>query len=89
MKDKIFKIFSSSIKIRVTGRNVNNFINKLIRSKIDLVRVIPVSYKEVDIVINYNDLEKVNKIKSIYEVDIIDYYGKLKYLKLIKKNIFQ
>lgn len=88
MKDKILRVFSSSIKIRVTGRNVNNFINRLIRSKINLVRVIPISYNEVDIIINYNDLDKVNKIKSIYEVDIIDYYGKLKYIKLLKKNIF-
>lgn len=88
MKDKILRVFSSSIKIRVTGRNVNNFINRLIRSKINLVRVIPISYNEVDIIINYNDLDKVNKIKSIYEVNILDYYGKLKYIKLLKKNIF-
>ncbi len=26
MKDKILKIFSSSIKIKVTGRNINNFL---------------------------------------------------------------
>lgn len=88
MKDKIFSFFSSSIKIRVSGRNVNTFISRLIRSKINLIRVIPKSYKEVYIIINYNDLKKVNKIKSIYDVDVIDYYGKLKYIKLIKKNVF-
>ena len=88
MKVKIFRIFSSSIKIRVTGKNVNNFINRLIRNQINLIRVVPFSYKEADIIINYNDLEKVNKIKSIYEVDIINYYGKLKFIKLFKKNIF-
>ena len=88
MKDKIFKIFSSSIKIRVTGRNVNNFIKKLIRSKINIIRVIPISYKEIDIIINYKDLEKVEGFKSIYDVKITKYYGKLKYLKIIKNNIF-
>ena len=36
MKDKIFKIFSSSIKIKVTGRNVNNFVKKLIINKINV-----------------------------------------------------
>ena len=88
MKDKIFKIFSSSIKIRVTGRNVNNFIKKLIRSKINIIRVIPISYKEIDIIINYKDLEKVESFKSIYDVKIIKYYGKLKCLKIIKNNFF-
>lgn len=88
MKDKIFKIFSSSIKIRVTGRNTNNFIKKLIKSKINIIKVIPISYKEVDIIINYNDLEKIEKIKTIYDIKIIKYYGKLKILKSLKKNIF-
>ena len=88
MKDKIFKIFSSSIKVRVTGRNVNNFIKKLIRNRISIINVIPKSYKEVDIIIDYNDLDNINKLKSIYDIKIIDYYGKLRILKLIKKNIF-
>lgn len=88
MKDKIFKIFSSSIKIRVTGRNVNNFIKRLVRGKINIVRVIPISYKEVDVIIDYNDLEKAYKLKSIYDIEIKDYFGKLKILKLLKKNIF-
>ena len=88
MKDKIFKIFSSSIKIKVTGRNVNNFVKKLIINKINVLRVIPISYKEMDIIIEYNDLEKINEIKTIYDIKIIKYYGKLNFLKLFKKNIF-
>lgn len=88
MKNKIFKIFSSSILIRVSGRNVNNFIKKLIRNKIYIERVIPISYKEVDIIIDYNDLEKVNKLKSIYNIKITKYYGKLNILRLLKKNIY-
>lgn len=88
MKDKILKIFSSSIKIKVTGRNVNNFIRKLIRNKINIVKATPISYKEIDVIVDYNDLEKINSIKTIYDIEIIKYYGKLNILKLIKKNIF-
>ena len=88
MKDKIFRIFSSSIKIKVTGRNVNNFIKRLIRSKINIERALPISYKEIDIIIDYNDLEKIDKLKSIYDIKITKYYGKLKMLKLLKKNIY-
>ena len=71
----------NSIKINVTGRNVNNFIRRLVRSKIDIIRVIPISYKEVDIIVDYNELEHIYKIKSIYDIEIIEYYGKLKVLK--------
>jgi len=88
MKDKILKIFSSSIRIRITGRNINNFIGRLIRSKINIVRVIPISYREIDVIIDYNDLDKVYRLKSIYDIDIKEYYGKLKILKLFKKNIY-
>lgn len=88
MKDKIFRIFSSSIKIKVCGRNINNFIKRLIRNKINIIKVIPISYKEVDLIIDYNDLDNILKYKTIYDIKIIKYYGKLKVLKLLKKNIF-
>lgn len=88
MKDKIFKIFSSSIKIKVSGRNVNNFIKKLIKNDIYIVKVIPVSYNEVYLIVDYNDLDRIYKIRTIYNIEIIDYYGKLKILKLLKKNIY-
>lgn len=37
---------------------------------------------------DYNDIEKIDRIKSIYKVDIVRYYGKLRLLRFIKKNIF-
>lgn len=88
MKDKIFKIFSSNIRIRVSGKNINNFIKRLIRNKINIIKVIPISYKEIDLIINYNDLEEILKYKTIYDIKIKTYYGKLKVLKFIKKNIY-
>lgn len=88
MKNKIFKFFSSSIKISVTGRNVNNFVKRLIKNKINIIKLIPKSYKEVYLIIDYNDLEKIEAYKTIYDIKIIRYYGKLKLLKLLKKNIF-
>lgn len=88
MKDKIFKIFSSSIKIKVTGRNVNNFIKKLIKNDICVVRVIPVSYNEVYLIVDYNDLAKIDKFRTIYNIEIVKYYGKLKMLKILKKNVY-
>lgn len=88
MKDKILKIFSSSIKIKVTGRNINNFLKRLINNNINIEKVIPVSHKEIDLIINYQDLDKVLKLKTIYNIKIVRYYGKLRIIKRIKKDIF-
>ena len=88
MKNKIFKMFSSNIKIRVKGKNINNFIKRLIRNNINIYKVIPINYKEVDLIINYNDLEDILKYKTIYNIEVKGYYGKLKILKFIKKNIY-
>lgn len=88
MKDKIFKIFSSSIKIKITGRNINNFLKRIIKNNINIIKVIPISYKEMDLIIDYKDLDKIEKLKTIYNIKIIRYYGKLRILKRIKKNIF-
>ena len=88
MKDKILKIFSSSIKIKVTGRNINNFLRRLINNNINIEKVIPISYKEIDLIIDYQDLERVLKLKTIYNIKIVRYYGKLRILKRIKKDIF-
>ena len=88
MKDKILKIFSSSIKIKVTGRNINNFLKRLIYNNINIEKVIPISHKEIDLIINYQDLDKVLKLKTIYNIKIVRYYGKLRIIKRIKKDIF-
>ena len=88
MKDKILKIFSSSIKIKVTGRNINNFLKRLINNNINIEKVIPISHKEIDLIINYQDLDNVLKLKTIYNIKIVRYYGKLRIIKRIKKDIF-
>ena len=88
MKKKLLYIFSSNVKISVRGRNVNLFIKRLIKNKINIIKVIPKSYKEVLLIVDYNDIERINKIKTIYSIDIISYYGILRIFKYIKKNIF-
>ena len=88
MKEKIFRIFSSNIKIRVSGRNINNFIKRIIKNNIKIVKLIPRSHKEIDLIIDYNDLEEIEKYKTIYDIKIVRYYGKLHIIKFLKKNRF-
>ena len=88
MKNKILRLFSSDIKIKVIGKNINNFVKKLIRNNINIIKVIPISYKEIELIIDYKDLEEILKYKTIYNIKIERYYGKLNILRLVKKNIF-
>lgn len=88
MKNWMFRFFSSNIKVRVIGKNINNFIKRLVRNNINIIRIIPISYKEIDLIIDYNDLEEILKYKTIYDIEIKGYYGKLRILKFIKKNIY-
>lgn len=88
MKEKIFRIFSSNIKIRISGKNINNFIKRLIKNNIKIIKLIPRSHKEIDLIIDYNDLTKIEKYKGLYDIKIIRYYGKLHIIKFIKKNRF-
>lgn len=81
-------LLSSNVMIRVRGRNVNLFIKRLIKNKINIIRVIPKSYKEVLLIVSYSDIDRIKRIKSIYSIDIIRYYGTLRIYNYIKKNIF-
>ena len=74
MKDKIFRLFNSSIKIKIEGRNIDNFLRRLINNKVNIEKVIPKSYNTMYIIIDYNELDKVLRLKTIYNIKIIKYY---------------
>lgn len=77
----------NKVIIEVVGKNVIRFIKKLYEHKIDLLNITYVDYRTVQILIYFEDYEKVCKLKSIYEVNIVDYKGYKKVEKTIKKNI--
>ena len=79
---------NSIIKVKIEGKNINNYIKRIIKRKINIIKLIPISYKEVHIIIKYSDYEKLTKYKSIYKISIINTYGVLKIKKNIKKNIY-
>ena len=88
MKDKILNTLGGSIKIKVEGKNINNFIHRLIKNNINIEKVIPISYKEANLIVDYRELAKIQKIKTIYKVKVIKYYGRLRLLKRTKRDIF-
>lgn len=86
MRNRYLEKINNIVKIKVEGKNINNYLKRLIKRKINIIRLIPISYKEVHIILNYNDYKKLTKYKSIYNISIIDTYGKLKLKRNLKDN---
>ena len=79
-------IFNNYIKIEIEGKNINNFIKRLISNKINIYKLDYLSYNKITIIIDYKDYKKIKKIKTIYRIKKIRNYGKLKILEIINKN---
>lgn len=66
---------SNRIQIKVTGKNINNFVMRLIKSKIEILELESISNHEINILIYKNDYQKIKKIKSIYKFQVLKYKG--------------
>lgn len=86
MKNKIIYILTSKVKLNIKNHRVNEFIKRLLRHKIDILRIDHINYKEANIIIFKKDYEKVMKIKSIYDVNVVNTYGMLKIKRVILTN---
>ena len=75
------------VKVKITGININNYVKRIIKNKIPIIKLIPINYKEVHMVIRYSDYLKIKNIPSIYEITLIDNYGLLKLKSIVKKNL--
>ena len=79
---------NSYLIIKVYGNNISKFINRCHKNNINIINIKKISYKEILIKINYNDYEKLNKIKTIYKLTIISSTGYLKFKELLNKYKF-
>lgn len=84
--DGITYKLKSKIKVKITGRKVDNFLKRLMVSKIELLDIKVLNRKELIVLIYKEDYNKLLELKTIYEVDIIDYKGLIKIKKLININ---
>lgn len=78
--------FKSSIKINIKGKNIKNFIKKIINNKIDIINQEYINRNEVNLIIYEKDYEKIIKQKTIYEIETLQIYGLIKIKKTIKTN---
>ena len=74
------------ISIKVSGKNIDRFINKIIDNKINIINLKYINKNSIIIKINYLDYEKINSIKSIYNYKLVNIYGIIKIKKIIRVN---
>lgn len=86
MQNEIIYKLKSKIKIQIKGRRVEHFLKRLMSSKIELLDIKYMNRNEIRLLIYKKDYDKVLELKSIYEIDIIDYRGLIKVKKIINVN---
>ena len=87
MRNRYIEKLDNIIKIKVEGKNINNYIKRIIKKKIQIIKLIPISYKEVHLIMKYSEYQKLKNIKTIlYKTSILSYMGNLKIKQQIHKN---
>lgn len=86
MRNRYLEKFDSRVRIRVSGNNVHNYLKRVLKKKINIYRVIPISRKEIDLILNYSEYEKLLEYKSIYEIKLLGYLGKKKWKDQLGQN---
>jgi similar to stage IV sporulation protein len=77
---------SNKVQIKVTGKNINRFIMRLIQNKIEILELENISNQEIIVLIKKDDYSKIKKIKSIYELKVLKYKGLIALKKSISVN---
>ena len=79
---------TNKYKLLLVGKNPKRFLDNLISLKISLYDV-KLTDKELTIVVDLDDYDKILKLKTSYKIKVIDYYGLVKYENILKKyNVF-
>lgn len=86
MKNELINRLKNSVVIKIKGKNIERFIRKVIKLHIDILDLQIIKYNEAIIHIYQTDLEQLDKIKTIYEIEIVKYYGWIRIKMWTKKN---
>jgi len=78
--------FKKLIEVKITGRNLERFIKRLLRNNISLLRIKKINKECVHVLIHSKDLEKIEEIKTIYQIEVVKKHGLLKIKEIISKN---
>ena len=86
MKNEWLNKLKTTYYIKIKGKNIERFIKRLISVDIELLEIKYLKYDEIVVKIYKNNLEKIEEIKTVYDVEVVEYTGFYKYKELLKKN---
>ena len=75
------------IKIKITGKNPNYFLNELIKRNINIYNLSK-SNNSLIIIVSYKDYLKILEIKTTYRIKVLRKYGVLRIKELIKRYFY-
>lgn len=87
MKNYLYKSLKSKVSIKIVGTNIERFIKRLKNNNIEIINLKYIK-KGIIIKIYEKDYDKLLKLKTIYEIDIINYSGLLNIKNKILNNKF-
>ena len=71
-------------KLKIKGRDFNRFINTLISFKI-YFDYSSIKKDECIIIVDSDNYKKIKKLKTSYNIEVINTYGLVKYKRLLNK----
>lgn len=86
MKNKIIYQLKNKIKLNIKGKNINRFLIRLQKNKIQILKCNHINKEEINIIIYEKDYEKLMEIKTIYDIKKINSYGMIKIKRKININ---
>ena len=72
------------VKLKITGKNPNYFLNELIKRNINIY-YLEKDYKSLTIIVDYSSFIEIKNIKTTYEIKLINLYGLSKVKYLVKR----
>ena len=78
---------NSYVKVRIEGKNVNNYLKWLIKNKIDITNITIINHNVLCLTIAYKYYNLLFKYSKTYKIKIIKEYGKINIIHKLKKNI--
>lgn len=86
MKNHLSFFLISKIKIKVIGKNIERFVRKLVTSHIEILNIKHIKRDTIYIWIYKRDYLKVCKLKTVYDMEVIDSAGWIKIRKVMSIN---
>lgn len=86
MRNRYLERMNSFVKIKIEGSNIHNYLKRIMKEKIQILRIIPISYREVHLILKYSEYQKLLEYRSIYEITVLQFMGKLKWNQILRRN---